>query len=338
MFVDQIFAAFTSQLEFFSKIKISSIKVTTNQVAIAAKMQIQAAQKIDSAETSALALLESSKAQMKVFQDFSPQTGQGANPCYQMQVQKAAVAAATFVQGTSQEYLKKVKVVGRSGNNESHAKQLLKEKLENFATADDEKLGYAPKASAITDSEGNVIELGGADANAATLFVPSDDPRVKLAKTNYIKNATGAPDAPITKLQASSGAGAQALQEKTRKDAVMSVGQHSLAMVAAENDPDHELGDQSMIQTSKNVVKVYFGALAALTHQAWVSQSERGLMVDSLKISGATLAAEVNLLEQAMRQEALVATLASLHTQTLKAESDAKAMALTERLHQSPVK
>lgn len=334
-FVNQIYTAFTDQIEFFQRMKISSLKVVTSQVSLAAKMQIKAQQSISTAEASALSYLESSKQQLEVFRQFSPQTGQGADPCGQMKRQKAAIAAATYVSGQAAEYLQDIK--NRYGDVDSQAKQLLKQRMEFFASADEQKLNNAPAASTVIDNKGNQIELAAADTNAATLFAEAEDERVRVAKKAFISYLSGPPDVPLAKSQLNSNAGRQYLYAKARKDAMLSVGQSSLARVASEYDPNHEIGEQSMMGTLSDVVGTYFGVASAAVHQAWTSQSERGLALDALKMSSAALAVEVNQLEQAQRIEALVAALVAQEANSLKALVDEKSMAVIDHLTKSPV-
>lgn len=337
-FTNQLYSAFTSQIEFFQQLKISSLKVVTSQVSLAAKMQIKAQQSVSTAETSAMAYLDSAKQQLEVFRQFSPQTGQGADPCGQMKRQKVAIAAATYVNGKAAEYLKDIKTKsGRYGDVDTHAKKLLKQRMELFASEDEQKLNKAPAASTVIDNSGNLVELAAADTNAATLFAESDDERVRIAKTAFISHLSGPPDAPLAKTQLNSNAGYQYLFSKARKDAMLSVGQSSLARVASENDPDHEIGEQSLMGTMANIVNGVFGAGAAAVHQAWTSQSERGLALDALKISSASLAMEVNQLEQAQRIEALVAALVAQEASALKTDVEEKAQSVIDHLTQSPV-
>ncbi len=338
MLFKQLLSVFTDQLEFFAQFKVMGLKVATTQVATAAKAQINAAQNIDKAEMSALALLESTKQQMKVFQDYSPQTGQGVNPCAQLEAQKAAVAATGFVVAQSAQLMGSVKAAaGRFGDSQTYASQMLKARFSQFATPDEEKLGYGKAAGEIVNEAGERINLAAADSNASTLFATSNDPRVAQAKQGYLNYLAGSPDAAITKQLATTGAGSQLLDTKNRKDAALSVGLNSIARVSAEYSPNEDVGGKSKMQVLKELTGTYFGQTATAMWQGWASQSERGLQVDAIKMSAATLSIEVDQLEQSQRLETLLGTLLALEAQGLKPEVDAKVRGLIDATLKSPV-
>lgn len=337
--VNQLMSSFTDQLDIFARFKIAALKVVSTQVSTAAKAKIKAQQSVAEAELSAMALLESTKAQMKVFQDYSPQTGQGINPCFQLESQKAALAATDFVASKSAELRKAVEAAaGRFGDQQAYAAKLLATRFSMFTSPDEEKLGYGKAAGEAVTTSGERISLAGADTNAGILFVESTDPRVEAAKRQYLSYLAGSPDSAITKEMASSGSGSQYLDTKNRKDAAMSVGLHAVSNVAAEYSVNEEAGGLSRMSAMSNVVGMYFGETAKEMWRGWTAQSERGLQVDALKMASATLAMEVDQLAQSQRIETLLGTWLALEAQGIKPEVDAKARALIDATLKSPVR
>lgn len=323
--VNQLFSMFTDQLNFFAQLKAAAVKVVNSQVSVAARAQINFEQDLKKGEMSARALLESTKQQLRVFQDYSPQTGQGVDPCRQLQYQRAVIAATASAVSTAAQMTGKLSAAsGRFGEAIGYIDTLLASRRANFATADEEKLGLgkASTATVVTNS-GDVVALAGADTNADVLFADSNDSRVQQAKQNYLNYVAGPPDAPVSAAAVSTSAGKQYLQSKATKDSAMSVGMNSVAQVAAENSPFDEGQGVSKITAMKNMVGMYYGETAKDVWRAWMSQSDRGLEIDSIKMSAATLAVEIDQLEQARRIEANVAALLGMRAQRLKPQVEA---------------
>ena len=322
--IQSLLSSFTSQLQFFASFKVGSIKVATSQVATAARAVINAEQNIEKGQMSAHALLETGRQQLRIFQDYSVQTGQGVDPCRQLNFQRDVLRTTAIAVGRANEMVAAIHAApGRFGDNLGYVNSMLSSRYANFATPDEEKLGYG-KASTktVTANNGDVIPLAGADTNASILFADSSDPLVAQAKQNYINYIAGSPDAPINRSAASNGAGRQYLNDKARKDATVSVGVNSVAQVAAEYDPTEEMSNTSKMGAMTKVVGMYYGELAKDTWRMWMSQSERGLAVDAIKMSAAHLSFEVDQLKQSQRMEALIGTLLAAETQDMKPEVD----------------
>ena len=321
-FFQALVNTFTDQFDMFARLKISAQKVTTSQIATAGKAIINAEQQLAKGEVNSLGLLAASKEQLKVFQDYSAKTGQGVDPCGQLNTHVTFLISSGTATGLASQMGRDVQAApGRFGDNLSYLNNRVQVRLENYASKDEVVLGYSKKeAEEITTTTGRKFSLAGADSNAETLFIESTDPRVAKAKDAYLDYLAGPPDAPIGKALASTPGGQQYLVSKMRKDAVVSTGLNSVARVAAENTPGHD-GDPSMVSAMNNVVDLYYGDGAKERWRSWMSQSPRGLAVDRLKMSAASLALDAQRLEQARRIEANVGAL--LATQARKTEAQA---------------
>lgn len=314
MLVQKLFDAFGLQLGNFAKYKVTAVKTLTSQVATATKAKINADVALAQGEMGAIAALEQTKQQMRVFQNYSPVTGQGVDPCAQLTAQTNLTLADGQAVSLASEMLSDVAAVpGRYGSSEQFTDRVLQQRGLMFATEDEAKLGYGVAATTVVQSAtGEPISMAGADTNARILFIDSDHPQVKQARTAYLNYMAGQPDQAITGDVAKLPSGREYLALKKRKDAFMSVGLNSLSMVGADHTPNGEIGGRSKMGAMRDMVGQYFGATAMPRWQGWTSQSERGLMVDKLKLSAAHLALDAKLLEQSLRREALLSTVLAL--------------------------
>lgn len=309
--------------------ELAAMRVATSQIATAAKAQINANLVLKQGEMAAVASLETTKEQLKVYQEYSALTGQGVDPCLQLQAQAnfanaggraANTAAATFAQAAA--------APGRYGNTENYMNRMLQQRRDMFATEDEAKLGFGTAAKATVDTAtGAKFALAGADTNAGVLFADSPDPRIKAAKEAYINHMGGAPDAAISKEVAQSPSGREYLVRKGAKDAAMSAALYSLAMVAAENSPN---GSQdSKNQAMRKLVGQYYGNDAAARWKGWTSQSERGIMLDQMKIEASQLALKQEQYRSGQRLEVLLAAMLTSDAQgQFRPALDAAAAAL----------
>jgi hypothetical protein len=310
-----LFKNLSSQMESFDKLQLAATKTLTSQVATAAKAQINANVALKQGEMTALAHLESVKRQREIFTNHSALTGQGSDPCGQLVAQSNVTLASGQAAAMAADSLSHVAAApGRYGDPERFFNNMAAQRR-MYLTDDEAKLGFGKaNTEAVTSANGARFSLAGADTNAGVLFVDSADPRIKAAKDAYLNHIAGAPDIPLTAEMANSPAGKEYLALKARKDATMSVALNSIAMVGAENTPNPEIG-KSKIQALKDMVGKYYGKGAKDTWLDWTSQSQRGLMVDQLKIEAAILAVEVDQYQQSQRMEALLGSLLALEAQ-----------------------
>ena len=313
--IQQLFSSVTSALLGVGRIQVSAIKVLTSQVATAAKAQINANVVLKQGEMAAIGYLETSKLQLKVYQDYSPEFGQGHNPCEQMFVQenvtksndKAQILATSMVADLAA-------APGRYGSPEGFVNRMFAQRSAKYLTIDEQKLGFGTaNAQTVTLVNGLKFPLAGADTNASVLFADATDSRIKDAKQAYLDHVAGAPDVPIAPDVAALPMGKNYLALKGRKDAVMSVAMNSLATIGSENTPNAETG-KSKMQAMRDLVDLYYGAGGKAKERwaGWASQSQRGLMVDQLKIDASLLAVEAEQYSQAQRMEAVLGSLLAL--------------------------
>ena len=331
MLVNMLFDKFGLQLASFAKMKVTAVKTLTAQVATSAKAKINAEVALVQGEMAAVGALEQTKQQLKVYQQFSALTGQGVDPCAQLTAQTNLTLANGQAVSMAADAISHVMAApGRYGSPEVFVEQMLRQRQLMYGTEDEAALGLSIGTKAeVTTQSGEVLPMAGADTNARVLFAESDDPLVQRARAAYLNHMAGAPDRAISPAQANSPAGREYLAAKRRKDALMSIGLNSLAMVGAEHSPNGELGGKTKVGTLRDVVGQYYGESAKDRMKGWASQAERGLKVDQVKIAAATLAVEADLLEQARRTEATLAALLALENGRSGAKDGSEALQAT---------
>jgi hypothetical protein len=135
----------------------------------------------------------------------------------------------------------------------------------------------------------------------------------------------GTPDQAIPAAVGKSPLGQDYLLQKNNKDALLSIPAYSLSMIEAANTQSADLGNKSPNDVLTLRVNQYFGGKEA---QDWASvltaQSERGLMVEAVKMGGLEAWIHHKQLQQNQRLELNLAALAMAAAQDAKANVDAK--------------
>ena len=316
--IQNLFSSMTNVLLGVGNKQVSAIKVMTSQVATSAKAQINANVVLKQGEMAAIGYLETAKIQLKIYQDFSPAFGQGHNPCEQSKTQTDMTMATGQSGASATDMVAHLAAApGRYGSPEGFVNKMFAQRSAKYLTIDEQKLGFGTaNAQSVTLTNGTQFPLAGADTNASVLFADAADQRVKDAKQAYLDHVAGAPDVPIAPNVAALPVGKNYLALKGRKDAVMSVAMNSLATVGAENTPNAETG-KSKMQAMRELVDLYYGSGGKAKERwaGWASQSQRGLLVDQLKIDASLLAVKTDQYQQTQRMEAVLGSLLALEAQ-----------------------
>lgn len=172
----------------------------------------------------------------------------------------------------------------------------------------------------------SVSTLPGGDTNGALLFLPTQPGSLQeQAQKAYMQHVLGAPDQVLPKGAGTSPAGQAYMLEKNSKDALMSIPAYSLSMVQAANLRSADTGDKSANEVLRVRVNQYFGGKEAFKwSQALMGQSERGLMVEAVKMNGLEVWLHHKQYQQNQRLELNLAALALAASEEAKAGVDAK--------------
>jgi hypothetical protein len=296
---------------------ISAIAVATKQEAVGANVVVQGAQ--DSAEqlVNAVRTQQQNDQVTKAYLDFNPSLGQGYQPCL-VAAQNRTVDSAFDGLGTvANATVKSLDVApGHLVPSTGAAMvQRFQDHRSNFCSQSEADAGLC-----------TVSTLPGGDTNAGLLFESTDPNSLQQkARVAYIQNVLGAPDQAIPKTAGKSPQGQAYMLLKNAKDALLSIPAYSLSMVQAANTQAANLNGKSPNDVLTLRVNQYFGGKEA---KAWSSaltaQSERGLMVEAVKMGGLEVWLHHKQYEQNQRLEMNLAALAMIAAQDAKANVDAK--------------
>lgn len=334
-----LFNGLSKMLLGYDRKELASLKVLAAQISMAARAEINAKEALAKGYMSALGLLESAKEQKRVFEKYSPQTGQGVDPCRQLTVHQLVVIAEIKARELARSWAAKgPNSSGRWGDPAgfNRAQQALRRQY--FATKDEEALGLG-KASTDTvkTATGQNFPLAGADTNGQVLFADTADERVSIAKQAFINNIIGAPVSPIANPQGTTPAARQYFVLKNRRDALVSAVSHSLTTIAAENTPDKSTG-KSKAQAMRDVRDLYYGPNAAARWTAWMTQDIHGLRQDRMRLDAAALSNKYEQFKVGQRTELLLGLQVVNEALALQGEMNLKARELQESSLRVPLR
>ena len=324
----------------YDKEQLGAQKVLTSQIAMSSRAQINAKLQLTKARVNALGYLEASQQQLRVFQDYSPKTGQGVDPCGQLNAQTLVTVANRISTNTARSLREAAWArPGSFGDTGAFNEFVIKRRQEKFGTKDDEALGFGKRTTkTVKTVTGKEFSLESADTNAGVLFADADDADLLEAKKAFITNVAGAPDAPVTGAALATPAGKQYLVDKGRKDAALSAALYSLAKVGGEHTPSPDSGGKSSSQAMNDLVGTYYGDGAKDRWKSWMSQSNRGLQMDMMKIEAAQLAAKRDEYLSFQRTELMLGTLVLLSADEYREDLDDKLARLGQERNKSGVR
>lgn len=307
--VGTVDAALSAQLETNSQRLMSAVAVLTKQKALAAS-QVSEATKT-TAQTTAVALKTMGDTQrVKLARlNFGGEYGQGYAPCTVAQ-NRQNLAAADAERPGERRYrvMSEIEAApGRYADPEATRAKLMQARTD-FCTADQ-------AASGLCHSTGR---LPGADLSVGALYQEAmEGEDAYRAKNSFVNLIAGLPDAPLpTRIATTPAAGAYMLS-KTRKDALISPALTSFKEIQLDYsgvDSAHGASGLPIATQFRQEVARYAGDSSE--YDSWVrvmaGQTERGALVELLKIKALDLAIQEREYRQYERMEATLASLVSM--------------------------
>jgi hypothetical protein len=296
---------------------ISAIAVATKQEALAANAVSEGSH--DSAQqlVNAVRVQRQNDAVTRAYLDFNPSTAQGYQPCLVAAQNRTLDGAFDKISAAAQTSVAALDVApGHLVKSASTAlAQRLGQHRSQFCTQSEADAGLC-----------TLSQLPGGDTNAELLFEPTaPDSLQQKAQMAYIQNVLGGPDAMVSKTAGPTPQGQTYMQAKNSKDALLSIPAYSLSMVQAANTQSPELQNKSPNEVLALRVNQYFGGKEA---QEWSStltaQSERGLMVEAVKMAGLEVWLHHKQYEQNQRLEMNMAALSMIQGRQAQANVDDK--------------
>lgn len=296
---------------------ISAIAVATKQEALSASVVSDGAKDTAEQLVNAVRAQKTSDQIASTYIDYNPVTGQGFNPCLVSAKNRTLDGAFDSLGATAKANVVALDVApGRMADSTS---AVMAQRLANHRT----KFCSQAEANAGMCS---MSTLPGGDTNAALMFLPTDSGSLQQqAQQAYLQHVLGAPDEAIAKEAGRTPAGQQYMLVKNSKDALMSIPAYSLGMVKASNTRLPDLGNKSPNEVLRLRVNQYFGGKEAQDwSRALTAQSERGLMVEAVKMGGLEVWLHHKQYQQNQRLELNLAALVLASSEGAKASVDAK--------------
>lgn len=286
---------------------ISSIKVLAKQVeASGEKSNAVVIQSEQSGAAVAKDLADKELADKVVLDLLS----QGFDPCGQSTItKKLALAEASVKTSIPQRVNSEIEAAG--GRFGSPAAVLMAREdshRKNFCTQSEVDAGVCSSLGAIP----------GGDTNAALLFGTDSSAAAVAAKNAFINNVIGLPDAAPPAGSAGSQEAVAYLLEKKKKDAFLAFPANSLKSIQVEGETYRAVMNERIGQ--------YFGTPRATDWaKDQMKQSQRGVIVDLVKIQGLQLKIRERRIRENLRLEANVAALLELENQRINSPQTQRA-------------
>ncbi|MFM2344506.1 MAG: hypothetical protein RLZZ210_1117 [Pseudomonadota bacterium] len=296
--------AFSTSMQFNFERIISAVAVATKQEAMSANNVGEGMQKSAQVLVTAMKSQKQAEDIAQTTMNYAPDSGQGFQPCQttkQNETLNQAFDAAEKNIGLEIETMDTDNKPGFMVKSKSEAiGDRLQSHYKLFCTKSEAKQGLCSES-----------KLAGADINAAYLFKASkkdsDEDKARLA---YIEHIMGEPDEPV---EGNIGTNLEAkvkFMHKINKDALISIPAYSLQAVRLANLQQKEYQNYSPNQLLKARVNQYFGGEEA---NKWAGQlarqTERGLLVEALKMHGLETWLHQKQYQQNQRLEANLAAL-----------------------------
>jgi hypothetical protein len=302
-------ASLSELLEYYSERTLSAIAVLTKQKALVAN-QVGNSSRVQSQQiATGLGTLRTNARQKAVRVDYGPEFGQGYDPC-QTYTQRQIITGRDADMGHELRGRVASEVYAAPGVYRDHAqsRKLLLEAHQPFCTQDQVNAGLCRSVGA----------LPSASLNASTLFSPAMGAEdLYKAKSAYINNVVGMADPPVVEGAGGNAASGAYVMGKGSKDAVVSPAIVTLKEIQLFNsgvEGAHSGTELPLSILFQNEVDRYAGDSPEYDNwsKKMAAQSQRGAMVEVLKIEALRLALAGKKLEALDRQEAMLAALVAI--------------------------
>lgn len=265
---------------------LGTIKVLTEQVNTSAQNSDSTNMQAEQAAAAFQTDLATKEVVDKIVQDFQ---SQGYNPCAQATATKAMAAAEASATAAVPERV--ATEIQGGGGKYADLGTVLKHREQQhealFCTQAEVNAGLCSSLGAVP----------GGDSNASLLFSSDASPNMVAAKNATINNIIGLPDQPLPAGAAKTADGQAYILAKKQKDAFLAFPAYSLKAIQTDSEDFDSFMSERVGQ--------YFGTPAATQWaQDQASESERGVVVDMVKIEGLLLKLHERTLKESLRAEA----------------------------------
>jgi hypothetical protein len=286
---------------------LSALAVLTKQKALSGSIVADTERKATQQVANGLRVLASFKYMRVARLDYGPEFGQGYNPCkisnerVELSTQNAKVMdrVNTIVKNT-------YAAPGKYAGNLSESKQQLLRDISNYCTPDHVDSGLCE----------TVGKNPGLALNASIMFTTDGvGNEYDTARKTFINTIVGIPDPAIPRTEAKSPEAQEYALQKQEKDALISPAITTLANLQSNYSSINN--NKPIMAQYKNQAKRYFGD--SQENMKWnkvlTAQTERGLLVEQLKIKALSLSLQA---KQYKEYELLETQIAALLAQEIR--------------------
>lgn len=285
---------------------LSALSVLTKQKALSGNIVADTERKTAQQVASGLKTLSNFKQVTEAKLNYGAEFGQGYNPCVVAEERVVITHSEAAAQSTANQIVRGVYAgPGKYAVSQSVAKGELLGDIAAYCTKEYAESGLC---EAVAKDPGLAL-------NAAILFSNEKSTgQYSQARTTFINTIVGLPDSAVPKNQATTPAAKDYALVKQQKDALISPAITALANIQAQhgfiNQGNHAYGQPVMAQYESQV-KRYFGDSDEFTkwNQVLTAQTERGLLVEQLKMKALSLSIQAKQYREYEMMEAQLAAL-----------------------------
>ncbi len=304
-------------------------------VAIATKQESTAAQQVsNSINKSSQTLIEAIKMDKQAANvvnaklNYSPVSGQGFEPAQTHYRNHTLSDAFVELNHKTADEVMNMDIDNRPGF-------VVKSKAEAMAKRlDQHRRLFCTKTEADQGLCSVSEKLAGADTNASYLFKPSaKDTNEDKARQAYIQHILGEPDEPVFGNLKDDAESKARFVNKIRKDALTSIPAYSLQSIRIANMQTDAYQNYSPNELLHTRVNQYFGGEEAKKWAGTLAgQTERGLLVEALKMHGLETWLHQRQYQQNQRLEANLAALLLINSQSKEQQLQKQYAQLTNQI------
>ncbi|CAJ6633123.1 Uncharacterised protein [Burkholderia pseudomallei] len=289
---------------------MGSIRVLNAQISASSNKSSQMNLSAKQASANVAVEISNRKAVMQAIADYSPETGQGFDPCGEGQRSKNIATALGEAATDMQEKVVR-EIDSAPGRFVADPSTVVAQRMQlaksTYCTADEARAGLCAAPG----------QLAGKDVDGANFFTSVQaGSGLDNAKSALLNNMFGTPDIALNKGAVGLPAGQAYMEQKRNKDAVASVAQASLKTIQSYTAARGGSGSdtQSVLDAVSSKIDTYAGGA---NYDAWAqtlaSQSQRGLLVGFAKMLSTDLYLTYLNYQSGEREEAIAAARLALH-------------------------
>jgi hypothetical protein len=280
-----------------------AVSVATKQEAVNSQQIVNNIQQSSEKFISSVRYQQQSADGLKAWKNYSPQTGQGLNVCKNLSEQQNMLNASVNIDLNIAKHIENLEIDNAAGSVSQNTEELVTNRIKKY-----NELYCSKEDEAQGKCDSKDPNLANAHLSPDLLFKNvSKDSELDKARVDYIENIMGVPD--NYDAQTGSVGAMNYILNKSQKDAFLSIPNYSLNHIRLQNTKQKSGEDSLNTQIQKKVGRYIAGPSATEWNRGLATQSERGLMIELLKMQANQTWLKQKQFEDQLREEATLAAL-----------------------------